>query len=525
MAQEYILKLTGAEIDDKLSAPSLPLVGPGDEGKVLQVQNGEWVATTAPASQTTGKNIFIRYSAYPDGQNFSEQWAMGMNYLGIAIGEQAPANAGGYTWSLFASNIISTYSITLLAENWNDNQQTVEVITMDETSAVFCTPAPSAQEEYFSSKILLESATTNSLTFSCVEAPSNNLVVNIQVVANAATVDRPDSGVPPIEEQDYGKYLCAKSINGEKKAVWATLPSGGGGGSLDILDEDISTKEKINAKFIMRDINGSYYATKLQHSDYPNKVYSYIHDRNKAVYVEEVNLATGVFTSTNHELAPNQKVFVAVHAPYHLGKPYDCLPGGLILGNPTSNNAKQYYVNVVDENNFTISETSGGAVVTFTSVSGMDPSKFHFECQEAQKIEFSNLPDFDACKVVINGRIGTVYRYVTPSPSVKYSGKMGGAGYDSFSTSYQAEIYGGVHLGANGGHGSELAEIEIRIIRPGHILIETNEDVLAYDQTNAAKAQHNRKYTHWNTNATAINKITFDDGQFFNGTTVEVYVK
>lgn len=258
---------------------------------------------------------------------------------------------------------------------------------------------------------------------------------------------------------------------------------------------------------------------------YGTLIYSYTHAANREIHAEALDLATGVFTSTGHELTSNQTVFVAVHAPYHLGKPYDCLPGGLILGNPTGNNAKQYYVNVVDENSFTISEKSGEAAVTFTSVSGMDLSKFHFECKESQKVALSNLPDFDACKVVINGRIGTVYRYVVPSPSVKYSGKMGGAGYDCFSASYQSEIYGGVHLGASGGHGSELAEMEIRMIRPGHILIKTNEDVLAYDQTNAAKAQHNRKYTHWNTNATAINKITFDEGQFFNGTTVEVYVE
>lgn len=258
---------------------------------------------------------------------------------------------------------------------------------------------------------------------------------------------------------------------------------------------------------------------------YGTLIYSYTHAANREIHAEALDLATGVFTSTGHGLTSNQTVFVAVHAPYHLGKPYDCLPGGLILGNPTGNNAKQYYVNVVDENSFTISEKSGEAAVTFTSVSGMDLSKFHFECKESQKVALSNLPDFDACKVVINGRIGTVYRYVVPSPSVKYSGKMGGAGYDCFSASYQAEIYGGVHLGASGGHGSELAEMEIRIIRPGHILIKTNEDVLAYDQTNAAKAQHNRKYTHWNTNAKAINKITFDEGQFFNGTTVEVYVE
>ena len=49
-----------------------------------------------------GDNAFIRYSANADGTDFTEEWSEGQNYIGIATGQIAPTDKGGYTWSKFA---------------------------------------------------------------------------------------------------------------------------------------------------------------------------------------------------------------------------------------------------------------------------------------------------------------------------------------------------------------------------------------------------------------------------------------
>lgn len=52
-----------------------------------------------------GYSVHIRYSAYPDGRDYTAEWRRGLNYIGIAIGKDAPMNANGYQWSVFAPGI------------------------------------------------------------------------------------------------------------------------------------------------------------------------------------------------------------------------------------------------------------------------------------------------------------------------------------------------------------------------------------------------------------------------------------
>jgi hypothetical protein len=77
----------------------------------------------APAAKpgVTSQYIFIRYSAYADGTDFTETWSAGQNYIGQATGSEAPTEKEAYVWSLFASNIRETLTITLLHNNWANN--------------------------------------------------------------------------------------------------------------------------------------------------------------------------------------------------------------------------------------------------------------------------------------------------------------------------------------------------------------------------------------------------------------------
>lgn len=51
-----------------------------------------------------GDSVFIRYSAYSDGANFTEEWRYGQDYIGIAVAKVAPRDASGYTWRLFLTS-------------------------------------------------------------------------------------------------------------------------------------------------------------------------------------------------------------------------------------------------------------------------------------------------------------------------------------------------------------------------------------------------------------------------------------
>ncbi len=257
---------------------------------------------------------------------------------------------------------------------------------------------------------------------------------------------------------------------------------------------------------------------------YGNLVYSYTHTANKEVYVEGVNLATGVFTSTGHGLTANQTVVVAMHAPYHLKEPYKYLPGGLSLGSQ-GGNVKIYYVNVLDEDSFSVSETSGGTAVTFTEVSTMDLTKFHFEVEKKTDLIINNLPAFDACKVVVRGRVIDRFRYVNPSPCDVVSGKIGYYSHGAFAG---VDQYGSLGIGNSGGFGSLHSEIEFKIVEPGHILSEATEYNLSYNATNGAKANWSKRHIHIYTNQATMTGVLFQSysgGQFFNGTVVEVYTK
>ena len=154
------------------------------------------------------KTIHIRYSAYQDGTDFTDEWSAGQNYIGIAVAKYAPVNKEAYEWSLFTSNIRLTTSVVLKADGWVDKVQTIAVPHIGESSSVFSTPHPAATEEYINHGVYLESATTENLTFSCVTLPNLDIQVNIQIVEPLVQPETDDSDdlpfniieVPTLEE-------------------------------------------------------------------------------------------------------------------------------------------------------------------------------------------------------------------------------------------------------------------------------------------------------------------------------------
>lgn len=137
----------------------------------------------APATKpgVTSQGIFIRYSAYADGTDFTETWSAGQNYIGQATGSEAPTEKEAYVWSLFASNIRETLTITLLQNNWIDNSQTIEVAALGDKGSVFSSPSAESREEYLAAGVFLAAAEVGKLVFECEEVPVANLLVDIQI--------------------------------------------------------------------------------------------------------------------------------------------------------------------------------------------------------------------------------------------------------------------------------------------------------------------------------------------------------
>lgn len=123
----------------------------------------------------------IRYSAYADGTDFTEEWSTGQNYIGYAEAVDAPTDKADYQWSLFASNIRDTLSITLAADAWTNKQQTITTAMIGDDSTVFASPKPSSNDTYAKAGIVLSGATSQSLTFTCDVVPAVDIDVEVYV--------------------------------------------------------------------------------------------------------------------------------------------------------------------------------------------------------------------------------------------------------------------------------------------------------------------------------------------------------
>ena len=67
-----------------------------------------------------GDSCFIRYSAYPDGTDFTEDLRNGQSYIGIATGQSAPTDKSGYEWAMF-NRTDHEKRITNLEKGYNDD--------------------------------------------------------------------------------------------------------------------------------------------------------------------------------------------------------------------------------------------------------------------------------------------------------------------------------------------------------------------------------------------------------------------
>ena len=259
--------------------------------------------------------------------------------------------------------------------------------------------------------------------------------------------------------------------------------------------------------------------------NYWKLAYTYTHKRNFEVHPTALNLETGEFTAPAHGLSSGQMLFVAVDEPYHMLAPYDFLPGGLTIGNQASLRVlNRYSATVVDANTFKITAVGQTEPMTFTEVSTMDLSKFHFEEWVTSDIMITDLPDLTEALLVIQGRVASSYKYVLPNNYMNYGSKIGFTNFDNYSGS--ADNSGASYIGYRSGWGGVYTTIEIKFIGDKHLLQSKVEDTHCFSPENVGYAYHNRTYTHRSMKENFFNQISFEDGGcFFNGSTIKIYIK
>lgn len=76
---------------------------------------------------------------------------------------------------------MTTIQVTLLSSGWSNNTQTVTATGVTANNNVVISPAPSSFSDYTDAIIYCSSQWTNSLTFTCDTAPSNDITVNVMV--------------------------------------------------------------------------------------------------------------------------------------------------------------------------------------------------------------------------------------------------------------------------------------------------------------------------------------------------------
>lgn len=139
--------------------------------------NGQmWV--NVPRSNTT-------YSASTwisiNGSNqISNAWVTSFNGSTWAVTYTAPVSS--VNWNTGAVTTFSSLSVTLTSAWWSSETQTVTATGVTSSNVVIISPDPASIEDYVTWSVYCSAQWTDSLTFTCTTAPSNDIDVNVVIL-------------------------------------------------------------------------------------------------------------------------------------------------------------------------------------------------------------------------------------------------------------------------------------------------------------------------------------------------------
>lgn len=162
-----------------------------------KLANGDFIGET-------GNGMVFRFSANRDGSNFSATWSPGMLYMGIASvphGEPAPTDKSAYTWTMFATNIFEVIPVTISASAWSGGKQTIEAMLLEESALIPSPANDDSSDAWVANGLRLQSASEDSMTFTCKVTPTVDIMVNVLVLQPLTYA------LPKVTKADAGKFL------------------------------------------------------------------------------------------------------------------------------------------------------------------------------------------------------------------------------------------------------------------------------------------------------------------------------
>lgn len=145
---------------DTLTLPATPtswhLVTWGANNKTLA---DGWVIPTVPTNVSSFNN--------DAGYLTSSTWVTSVN---------------GKVWDVLVQAQHSSLTATLTSAWWSSSEQTVSVSGVTASNTVIVSPSPSSMSAYTNAKVYCSAQGSNSLTFSCTDTPTGDIVVNVVIL-------------------------------------------------------------------------------------------------------------------------------------------------------------------------------------------------------------------------------------------------------------------------------------------------------------------------------------------------------
>lgn len=151
----------------KWTATKVPTITTNTLGQVTGITE---TSITFPVTSVNGSTGAVTVS------EFSPWWTATTGYV-------VTKTAGGYEWSAPTGWVsMSTVTVTLLANWWSSNTQTVSATGVTASNNVIVSPDPSDISDYADWWIYCSAQWSGTLTFTCGTTPSNDIDVNVLIL-------------------------------------------------------------------------------------------------------------------------------------------------------------------------------------------------------------------------------------------------------------------------------------------------------------------------------------------------------
>lgn len=133
-----------------------------------------WLVADKPIRLTYDGNFWIADQTKPSATDLMGTVAIANGGTGATTADAARANLGAVA--------ATTRTISLYSANWSSNSQTLTVTGASASNIVFVSPDPASYVAYGEAGVRCSGQATNSLTFTCTDTPSADLIVNAVIL-------------------------------------------------------------------------------------------------------------------------------------------------------------------------------------------------------------------------------------------------------------------------------------------------------------------------------------------------------